>query len=322
MQIAVDTKHNLIAEQQVHSKVTDLGLLAETATAARENLGVDTTDAVADRGYFKIEDIEGCEANGVTPFVPKPDRSLARSRGRFPKSAFRYDSESDSYICPAGRSLEPRYRGKVAKHRDGAWTISYFNWAACRSCELRDKCTSAAYRKIVRYENEATLDRMAERLAARPEVMARRRESVEHPFGTIKRCMGQGTFLTRRRWERPWRVQPDSAGLQSPARDQPGRRQRHGCRRKCLSGVCAPFLTLRTTTGGADTPSNASKRGAHEGDPRTPIATTALGSASQRRSRREDRQPFAVGSFHTVWRTFGEIAWWLEGNLRGVLLPR
>ena len=51
VQIAVDTKHNLIAEQQVHSKVADLDLLAETATAARENLAVDEIDAVADGGY-------------------------------------------------------------------------------------------------------------------------------------------------------------------------------------------------------------------------------------------------------------------------------
>ena len=72
VQIAVDTKHNLIAEQQVHSKVSDLGLLAETATAARENLAVDEIDAVADRGYYKIEDIEDCEAAGITPYVPKP----------------------------------------------------------------------------------------------------------------------------------------------------------------------------------------------------------------------------------------------------------
>ena len=62
VQIAVDTKHNLIAEQQVHSKVSDLGLLAQTATAARENLAVDEIDVVADRGYYKIEDIEDCEA--------------------------------------------------------------------------------------------------------------------------------------------------------------------------------------------------------------------------------------------------------------------
>ena len=71
VQIAVDTRHNLIAEQQVHSKVSDLGLLAETAVAARENLGVDEIDAVADRGYFKTEDLEDCEAAGVTPYVPR-----------------------------------------------------------------------------------------------------------------------------------------------------------------------------------------------------------------------------------------------------------
>lgn len=109
---ALDDKHKLNAEQQTHSKVTDLGLLAETATAARENLGVDAIEAVADRGYFKIEDIEGCEANGVAPFVPKPDRSPARRRGHFPKSAFRYDSGSDAYICPAGRRLDRFYRAR------------------------------------------------------------------------------------------------------------------------------------------------------------------------------------------------------------------
>ena len=59
MQIAVDTKHKLIAEQQVHSQVSDLGLLAETPRAARTSLGVERIDAVADKGYFKVEDIAG-----------------------------------------------------------------------------------------------------------------------------------------------------------------------------------------------------------------------------------------------------------------------
>ena len=197
-QIAVDTKHNLIAEQQVHNKVSDLGLLAETAAAARENLGVDTIDAVADGGYYKIEDVEDCEANGVTPFVPKPDRSPARVSGRFPKSDFQYDAASDSYTCPAGQRLVGTYRRSVSETRADTFIIAYVNRAACRSCDVRGKCTKAKFRRIERYENEATMDRMAERLAARPEVMDRRRESVEHPFGTIKQWMGQGAFLTRR----------------------------------------------------------------------------------------------------------------------------
>ena len=198
VQIAVDSKHNLIAEQQVHSKVSDLGLLAETATAARQNLAVAAIDAVADGGYYKIEDMEDCEAGGITPFVPKPDRSPARSSGHFTKSEFQYDAATDTYRCPAGQRLVPLYRDRAGKTRDGIWVISYVNRTACRSCDLRDRCTKGTHRRLVRYENEATMDRMAARLAARPEVMDRRRESVEHPFGSIKQWMGQGAFLTRR----------------------------------------------------------------------------------------------------------------------------
>ena len=173
VQIAVDTKHNLIAEQQVHSKV-------------------------ADRGYYKIEDIEDCEAAGITPYVPKPDRSTARRSGHFPKSDFQYDDATDTYRCPAGERLVPLYRRSVGKSRTGTYLVSYANRAACRGCGLRERCTKNTYRSITRFENEATMERMANRLAARPEVMDRRRESVEHPFGSIKQWMGQGAFLTRR----------------------------------------------------------------------------------------------------------------------------
>ena len=187
VQIAVDTKHNLIAEQQVHSKVSDLGLLAETATAARENLAVD-----------EIEDIEDCEAVGITPYVPKPDRSTARRSGHFPKSDFQYDDATDTYRCPSGERLVPLYRRSVGKSRTGTYLVSYANRAACRGCGLRERCTKNTYRCITRFENEATMERMANRLAARPEVMDRRRESVEHLFGSIKQWMGQGAFLPRR----------------------------------------------------------------------------------------------------------------------------
>ena len=194
VQIAVDAKHKLIAEQQVHRQVSDLGLLSETAGAARESLGVERIDAVADKGYFKVEDIAGCEATGVTPHVPKPQRSPARDRGRFPKARFRYDAGTDTYACPDGQQLKPLYTSKV---RDTT-LIHYANRGACRSCALKVLCTSDSYRRISRYEGEAVLDRMAERLAQRPELLRQRRESVEHPFGSIKQWMGQGAFLMRR----------------------------------------------------------------------------------------------------------------------------
>ena len=100
-QIAVDTRHNLIDAQQVHNKVSDLGLPVETAVAARENLAVEQIDAVADGRYYKIEDIEACEAVGVTAYVPKPDRSAARRSGHYPESNFHYEAATNTYRCPS-----------------------------------------------------------------------------------------------------------------------------------------------------------------------------------------------------------------------------
>jgi transposase len=194
IQIAVDVKHKLIVEQQVHNKVSDLGLLTETAVAARQDLMVDQIDTVADKGYFKIEDIAACEAAGIVPYVPKPQRGSAVSNGFFAKDDFRYDAESDVYICPGNQRLEPRRNRKI---RD-IGLIDYTNPAACKACKLRVRCTKGKFRRITRYEGEEVLDKMAVRLTARPEVLSQRRESVEHPFGSIKQWMGQKAFLMRR----------------------------------------------------------------------------------------------------------------------------
>ena len=195
VQIAVDGKHKLIVEQQVHNHVTDMGLLSETAAAAKEMLGIDRIDAVADKGYFRAEDIEACEAAGVIPYVPKPERGPARRDGHFPKEDFSYDATADTYTCPGGQTLKVRARRRV---RDGAYVFDYINPRACKACALKAQCTDGRYRQISRYENEAILEEMAKRLAARPELRDRRRELVEHPFGSIKQWMGQGNFLMRR----------------------------------------------------------------------------------------------------------------------------
>ena len=191
-QIAVDAKHKLIVEQAVTNQVLDLGLLTQTAEPARAILGVAQIDVVADRGYFKFEDIEACEAAGMTPYVPKPQRGSAVREGFFAKDEFRYDPAEDVYVCPAGERLGHKYE---SKSRD-LMKIDYSNRSACLACALRPRCTNS-FRRVSRLENEAVLDRMAARLKARPEVLDRRRETVEHPFGSIKQWMGQGAFLMK-----------------------------------------------------------------------------------------------------------------------------
>ena len=66
---------------------------------ARRNLAVDRIDAVADAGYFKIEDIEACENAGDVPHVPKPQRGSTVSQGLFPNERFRYGAVTVTGWC-------------------------------------------------------------------------------------------------------------------------------------------------------------------------------------------------------------------------------
>ena len=194
-QVAVDAKHKLIVEQEVTNAGSDLGQLAPTATAAKGALGVETIQAVADRGYYKGEDIQACDDAGIEAFVPKPlGRGAAASKGLFAKEAFRYDAKADVYRCPAGQTLFPKSHSVVAGHRRAI----YYHREACRACAIRARCTSdPSHRKVARWEGEAVLDTMAERLTAHPEMTRRRRETVELPCGTIKHAMNQGYFLMK-----------------------------------------------------------------------------------------------------------------------------
>ncbi len=193
VQVAVDVKHKLIVEQQVTNQVLDMGLLTQTAKPAKEVLGVETIAVVADRGYFKIEDIEACEQAGMQPYVPRPQRGPSVRAGLFRKDEFQYDAASDSLVCPAGQRLHP-YSSSLLR---GLNKINYTNKLACDDCTIRVRCTGGRFRTVSRLENEEVLDRMQARIARHPDILSQRRETVEHPFGSIKQWMNQGAFLMR-----------------------------------------------------------------------------------------------------------------------------
>jgi transposase len=142
VQIAVDVKHKLIVEQQVTNQVVDMGLLTQTAEPAKEILGVETIAVVADKGYFKIEDIEACEKAGIEPYVPRPQRGPSVKAGLFRKDEFQYDAASDSYVCPAGQRLHP-YSSSLLR---GLKKINYVNKLACDDCAIRSRCTGGKFR--------------------------------------------------------------------------------------------------------------------------------------------------------------------------------
>src|SRR5262249_7618631 len=109
VQTAVDTEHHLIVAHEGTNKGSDRSQLASTAAAAKEALGVDNLEAVADRGYFNGEEIKACDDAGITVTLPKPMTSGAKSEDRFGKQDFVYLAEENAYRCPAGEKLTYRY---------------------------------------------------------------------------------------------------------------------------------------------------------------------------------------------------------------------
>jgi hypothetical protein len=193
VQVAVDTDHHLIVTHEVTNTGSDRSQLANVALQAKAVLGADHLDAVADRGYFNSPEILACDQAGITVTLPKPMTSTAKSDGRFGKQDFVYLSAEDVYRCPAGEKLNYRYTNK----EDGKTLHRYWT-TACPRCPLKAQCTLGAQRRITRWEHEHVLDAMQRRLDMNPQAMRVRRETVEHPFGTLKMRMGATHFLMKR----------------------------------------------------------------------------------------------------------------------------
>src|SRR5213595_4174435 len=190
VQVAVDTEHHLIITHEVTNVGSDRSQLAHVAKETKAALEVEKLDAVADRGYFNSEEILACEEAGITVTLPKPMTSNSKAEGRFGKQDFRYVAEEDIYICPAGEKLTHHFTNEengLVLHR--YWTD------ACRTCALKAQCTKGAQRRIRRWEHEYVVDAVQARLDKNPDAMRTRRETVEHPFGTLKMRMGATHFL-------------------------------------------------------------------------------------------------------------------------------
>ena len=192
VQVAVDTVHHLIVTHEVTNTGSDRSQLANVAKQAKAVLQAETLEAVADRGYFNGEEILSCEQAGITVTLPKPMTSGAKSEGRFGKQDFVYLPDEDVYCCPAGETLKFHY----ANEEHGQKMRRYWT-NACKTCAIKDQCTTGKERRITRWEHEHVLETVQRRLDEDPQAMRRRRETVEHPFGTLKMRMGATHFLMK-----------------------------------------------------------------------------------------------------------------------------
>ena len=192
-QTSVETTHHLIVAHEVTNEGTDRAQLSVMSKKTKAVLGTDDLDVVADRGYFSSLEILACDQAGVTVTLPKPVTSGVKAKGRFGKQDFRYVAEDDVYICPAGERLTYRFTNE-----EKGLTLRRYWTTACQGCAIKHLCTTGKQHRITRWEHEHLLEQVQARLDADPEKMRQRRQTVEHPFGTIKMWMGATHFLMKR----------------------------------------------------------------------------------------------------------------------------
>jgi transposase len=193
VQAAVDCEHHLIVTHKVTNVGNDRAELSPMAKQAKAVLEVEKLDVVADRGYFDSEEILACDEADIAVTLPKPLTSGAKAQGRFTKQDFRYLADEDVYICPAGERLTYRYT-----REEGGLAIRRYWTNVCADCAIKHRCTPGKERRVSRWEHEDVLEAVQRRLDENPQAMRQRRETVEHPFGTIKARMGATHFLMKR----------------------------------------------------------------------------------------------------------------------------
>ena len=193
VQTAVDAKHHLILAHEVTNKGIDRHQLLKMAESAKATLGVEQLEVVADRGYFKGEEIKACDDANITTYLPRPLTSGNRKKGMYTKEDFTFHADDDEFECPAGERLIWRF---TTEEKDQ--TVSKYWSSNCPNCDQRNRCTTSNYRRVTRGEYDDAVKLLDQRVASRPDIMRTRRCVVEHPFGTLKHWMGATHFLMKK----------------------------------------------------------------------------------------------------------------------------
>lgn len=193
VQTAVEPKHHFIVAHEVTNAVTDKRQLYNIASQARDALEVEELEVLADSGYYTGAEVLGCLEEGMTPYVPRTYTSISKRQGRYGKQDFLYEHKKDRYRCPAGKHLTYAFT-TVEQGRE----ICYYTTNACKGCALKEQCTTAKQRRLTRWVHEEIMDDMEAALMKDPGKMKLRKQTVEHPYGTIKSWMGSTHFLMKR----------------------------------------------------------------------------------------------------------------------------
>jgi len=198
VQSSVDSKNNLPIDYEV-TNVNDKRAMTSMVEKAIEILGNNEFEAVFDKGYHTAEELHNCHELGIETHVAIPAPASNAPNKKYNVSEFVYNTEADTYKCPAGEVLTSNGNWYVKRN----YRVKQYKTRSCKGCKVRTECTRAISQRIIeRHEYAQALQRNRDALNNNPETYKQRQGIVEHPFGTIKRGWGFDHIMTKKTKER------------------------------------------------------------------------------------------------------------------------
>lgn len=202
VEASVDLKFHLIPEYDVTNSASDMNELFPMAKGTMETLHLNKIAATADTGFFDSLQIKECLDHGILTYLrqpqgkTKPKKTIGIPQPAFYVDKFTYDKATDSYLCPANEKL-PFWRWTTHNEKN----FQLYRSAACFKCQFyRTRCTlNKEGRIVIRWEHVQILEEMADRIKTEKglEIIEKRQQLSEHPFGTVKRDFGEDYFLLK-----------------------------------------------------------------------------------------------------------------------------
>ena len=194
MQSAVDQKHNLVVATHTINR-NDRNALGDIALEAKSNLSLDTFTVLVDKGYHNGRELETCQKAGISTIVAPPTIVNSNEHGTtadYVVTNFVYDSESDTYVCPAGSTLRTSGTWHKKNRERDSYQFKKYRTPDCKECMVKHLCTGRAKggREIERSQYAEAVALNTENYCANAELYRKRQEINEHIFGTIKRQWG------------------------------------------------------------------------------------------------------------------------------------
>ncbi len=192
-QSVTDSKNNLLLMVDACSDNTDAKQLYRMSSLTKEAYSLSEFSVVADKGYGFGREIKKCNENGIKTYVTMQDSEKMKGTP-FATSKFKYDKINDCVICPNNRTLI------ASRKRNADRGHEYGSRKTCKGCPDLKACTNdnkQQYRTFTLNPYYEYVEKQLEINKVSKNILSQRKCIVEHPFGTIKRDMNQGRFLTK-----------------------------------------------------------------------------------------------------------------------------